>query len=76
VHPIAFTVQHNGRQVNPWLRSKLSLISLEARITSRRAVAMSIRMDNDLDKIRIIEAASRLSKQRIAKLPVRRPEFP
>src|SRR6516164_342739 len=73
---VSFAMQHNCRYTDRWPSRKLLFKRFQIWITHSGSVAISIRMDNNVDKVRIIEAASRFIKNRISKLPVRTPKFP
>src|SRR5262249_51035625 len=73
---VSFAMQHNCRHTDRWPSRKLLFNRFQIWITDGRAVAISIRMDNNVDKVRIIEAAGRFIKKRVSKLPVRTPKLP
>src|SRR5215469_14257809 len=73
---VSFAMQHNGRYIDRWPLRKLLFNCFQIWISDGRSMAISIRMDYNVDKVRIIEAAGRFVKKRISKLPVRTPKFP
>jgi hypothetical protein len=73
---ISFAMQHNCRYFDHWPGGKLLFNGFQFRIPDGRAMAISIRMDNNVDKVRIVEAARRFIKRRITELPVRTPKLP
>src|SRR4029077_4599623 len=73
---VSFAMQHNCRYSDRWPCRKLFFNRFQIWITDSRAVPISIRMDNNVDKVWIIEATGCFIKERISKLPVRTPKFP
>jgi hypothetical protein len=61
---VSFSMQHNCRYTDRWPSRKLLFNRFQIWITHSGAVAIPIRMDNNVDKERIIETAGRFIKER------------
>ena len=52
---VAFSVQHDGRHWDLWLRRELPLYVLVSGVAGSVAEPMAVGVDNDVDEIRIVE---------------------
>src|SRR5262249_41039016 len=76
INAVAGAVQHDCRHRDLRLRGESLLQLIKRRIAGRCTVPMAVRMDNHLDKIRVIERYRGASEGGIVESPVRRPQLP
>src|SRR4029453_14538897 len=69
-------MQHDRRNRNLWLCSQALFDRFEARITVSVAETVTVRMDHNVDEVRIVERRCGAVIGRVIELPIRRPQSP
>src|SRR5215470_125961 len=76
MHTVAIPVQYNRRNRNFGLAEQPSFQVSQSWVSGCCSVTVSISVDHNFDKIRIVETRNGCIEQRVSEFPVRRPELP
>ena len=75
-HNVIGAMQHDGGHRDSRACGQALLGGLDGRIARDESIAMAVRMDHDVDEVRIVERARRSIVRRVIEIPARRPETP
>jgi len=75
-HPVSRAMQRDGRHSDSRLGRQLAFDLLDRRVSGHDAVAMPVRVDDDIDEIRVVEGNGGLLVRRVIEAPVGRPQLP
>src|ERR1700758_3553116 len=76
MNSVPFPVKHDRRHFDGRLANQLSFDWFQRWVAGRSPVAMSIGMDYDLYKVRVIKAGRGFIIFSVSELPIRTPELP
>jgi hypothetical protein len=76
MNSVPFPVEKDRRHFDYWLANQLSFDQFQRWVAGRSPVAMSIGMDDDLYKVRVVKTSRGLIIFSVSELPVRTPELP